>query len=125
MNEKPQATLWDQPMDPAARAPVRAAPRILRVSDLNRRVRQLLDVDSQLADVWVEGEVSQPSFPPSGHCFFTLKDASSQIKAVLFREESGLLVPHAMEAIWHLEGGDLPVIRFTLERFEYDVAEPF
>ena len=90
-----QPTLWDPPpdeapsagpMDPAAPAPVRAAPRILRVSDLNRRVRQLLDVDATLADVWVEGEVSQPSFPPSGHCFFTLKDASSQIKAVLFRE---------------------------------------
>ena len=68
-------------------AAVQAAPRILRVSDLNRRVRQLLDSDPSLADVWVEGEVSQPSFPPSGHCFFTLKDAQSQIRAVLFREE--------------------------------------
>jgi exodeoxyribonuclease VII large subunit len=40
-----------------------------------------------LADVFVEGEVSQPSFPPSGHCFFTLKDGSSQIRAVCFREQ--------------------------------------
>ena len=72
-------------MDPVA-AP-RPAPRILRVSDLNRRVRVLLDGDPALADVWVEGEVSQPSFPPSGHCFFVLKDAASQVKAVLFREE--------------------------------------
>ena len=73
-----QPTLWEAP---------RPAPRILRVSDLNRRVRALLDADVSLADVWVEGEVSQPSFPPSGHCFFTLKDAASQVKAVLFREE--------------------------------------
>ncbi|HEX6656171.1 MAG TPA: exodeoxyribonuclease VII large subunit, partial [Candidatus Limnocylindria bacterium] len=104
MNEKRQATLWDQPMDPTAPAPVRAAPRILRVSDLNRRVRQLLDVDPQLADVWVEGEVSQPSFPPSGHCFFTLKDASSQIKAVLFREElagANVRPEHGMQVIVH------------------------
>jgi exodeoxyribonuclease VII large subunit len=57
------------------------------VSDLNRRVRGLLDADAALADVWVEGEVSAPSFPPSGHCFFVLKDASSQIRAVLFRED--------------------------------------
>jgi exodeoxyribonuclease VII large subunit len=64
-----------------------AGPRVWRVSDLNRRVRGLLDADRALADVWVEGEVSQPSYPPSGHCFFTLKDAHSQIRAVLFREE--------------------------------------
>ena len=63
------------------------SPRVWRVSDLNRRVRGLLDADAALADVWVEGEVSQPSFPPSGHCFFVLKDANSQVRAVLFRED--------------------------------------
>src|SRR5919106_1310303 len=108
-----QPTLWDEPadeapsagpMDPAAQAPVRAAPRIMRVSDLNRRVRQLLDVDATLSDVWVEGEVSQPSFPPSGHCFFTLKDANSQIRAVLFREElaaAHVRPEHGMQVIVH------------------------
>ena len=82
----------------------RPSPRILRVTDLNRRVRGLLDADALLADVWVEGEISQPSFPASGHCFFTLKDASSQIKAALFREELAR-VPvrpaHGMQVIVH------------------------
>lgn len=96
-----QPTLWDaeparEPRGgapaadgdaPVTGAAVRPAPRILRVSDLNRRVRGLLDADATLADVFVEGEVSQPSFPPSGHCFFTLKDGSSQIRAVCFREQ--------------------------------------
>ena len=83
-----QPTLWDAAPAPDPEASVaRPAPRILRVSDLNRRVRTLLDEDPALADVWVEGEVSQPSYPPSGHCFFTLKDAASQLRAVLFREE--------------------------------------
>jgi exodeoxyribonuclease VII large subunit len=77
-----QPTLWDA---------AQVAPRILHVSDLNRRVRTLLDADSTLTDVWVEGEVSSPSFPASGHCFFTLKDASSQLRAVIFREELGRL----------------------------------
>ena len=90
-----QPTLWDDvaterattaPSTPPTRA-ARPAPRILRVSDLNRQVRGLLDADPMLADVFVEGEVSQPSFPPSGHCFFTLKDANSQIRAVCFREQ--------------------------------------
>ncbi len=90
-----QPTLWDGP---------RAAPRILRVADLNRRVRTLLDGDATLADVWVEGEVSQPSFPPSGHCFFTLKDGASQVKAVLFREElarATVRPAHGMQLICH------------------------
>jgi len=104
MDEQP--TIWDAARtDPAAPGPnARPAPRILRVSDLNRRVRALLDNDAMLADVWVEGEVSQPSYPPSGHCFFTLKDASSQLRAVLFREElaRALIRPeHGMQVICH------------------------
>ncbi|MDP9270726.1 MAG: exodeoxyribonuclease VII large subunit, partial [Chloroflexota bacterium] len=90
-----QPTLWGGAAVP---------PRILRVTDLNRRVRSLLDGDPQLADVWVEGEISAPSFPPSGHCFFTLKDAASQVRAVIFREELGraLVRPeHGMAVICH------------------------
>ena len=66
-----QPSLWDQapreepPREEPSPAP-KQTPRILRVTDLNRRVRGLLDSDAVLADVWVEGEVSQPSFPPSG-----------------------------------------------------------
>ena len=100
-----QPSLWDQPAaEDSAPAPPRASPRILRVTDLNRRVRSLLDADAVLADVWVEGEVSQPSFPPSGHCFFTLKDANSQVRAALFREELARAVvrpEHGMNVIIH------------------------
>ncbi len=100
-----QPSLWDQVPDPEPEAEaVRPAPRILRVTDLNRRVRSLLDTDAILADVWVEGEVSQPSFPPSGHCFFTLKDANSQLRAVCFREELGRAMvrpTHGMNVIVH------------------------
>ena len=102
--DAPEAAEPDGPMDPVAPTAVQAAPRILRVSDLNRRVRQLLDSDPGLADVWVEGEVSQPSFPPSGHCFFTLKDSQSQVRAVLFREElsvANVRPEHGMQVIVH------------------------
>ncbi|HSM38467.1 MAG TPA: exodeoxyribonuclease VII large subunit [Candidatus Limnocylindrales bacterium] len=91
--------------DPEEMLPLgRPAPRVLRVSELNRRVRALLDGDPLLADVWVEGEVSQPSFPPSGHCFFTLKDAASQVRAVLFREElaaANVRPEHGMQVVCH------------------------
>ncbi len=90
-----QPTLWG-----AASLP----PRIVRVSELNRRVRSLLDADTALADVWVEGEISSPSFPASGHCFFTLKDAASQLRAVLFRDDlarSAVRPQHGMAVICH------------------------
>jgi len=88
-------TLWQANAHP---------PRILRVTDLNRRVRALLDGDPALADVWVEGEISTPSFPPSGHCFFTLKDAGAQVRAVIFREElarSAVRPQHGIAVICH------------------------
>jgi len=102
-----QPGLWDQSepeREPEPEPQARPTPRILRVTDLNRRVRSLLDGDAVLADVWVEGEVSQPSFPPSGHCFFTLKDANSQLRAALFREELARAVvrpEHGMNVIIH------------------------
>jgi exodeoxyribonuclease VII large subunit len=104
-----QPSLWDRAAEvgepaEAREEPARAAPRILRVTDLNRRVRSLLDRDAVLADVWVEGEVSQPSYPPSGHCFFTLKDATSQVRAALFREElerANVRPEHGMNVIIH------------------------
>jgi exodeoxyribonuclease VII large subunit len=100
-----QRSLWDETPPPEAEpAPIRVTPRILRVTDLNRRVRSLLDADAALADVWVEGEVSQPSFPASGHCFFTLKDSSSQVRAALFRDQlarAGVRPAHGMQVIIH------------------------
>jgi exodeoxyribonuclease VII large subunit len=57
--------------------------RILTVSDLTALVRERLEKD--FSDLWVEGEVSNLRTPASGHLYFTLKDATSQIRAVLFR----------------------------------------
>jgi exodeoxyribonuclease VII large subunit len=56
---------------------------ILSVSALNDRIKGLLE--EEFALVWVEGEVSNLRRPASGHVYFTLKDAKSQIRAVIFR----------------------------------------
>src|SRR4030042_941477 len=56
---------------------------ILTVSKLNERIKSLLE--EGFAVVWVEGEVSNLRRPASGHIYFTLKDAKSQIRAVVFR----------------------------------------
>lgn len=57
--------------------------RILTVSALTALVRERLE--EGFSDLWVEGEVSNLRTPSSGHIYFTLKDATSQIRAVLFR----------------------------------------
>jgi exodeoxyribonuclease VII large subunit len=57
------------------------------VSELTRYIRQMFEMDYRLADVEVEGEVSNWRAPASGHVYFTLKDADSQIKAVMWRSD--------------------------------------
>jgi len=55
------------------------------VSQLTAHIRRLIEDDPELHDVWVEGEVSNFSRAASGHCYFTLKDAGSQIGCVMWR----------------------------------------
>jgi exodeoxyribonuclease VII large subunit len=62
---------------------------VLTVSQLNQRVRVALD--SGLQELWVVGEISNFRVPPSGHFYFSLKDARSQIAAVMFRSANQLL----------------------------------
>jgi exodeoxyribonuclease VII large subunit len=59
--------------------------RILTVSQLTAGIKDLLE--SNLDEVWVEGEVSNLRLPPSGHLYFTLKDEKSQIRAVIFKQQ--------------------------------------
>jgi exodeoxyribonuclease VII large subunit len=60
-------------------------PAVWSVSQLTRHVRELMEQDEILQDVWVQGEVSNLSRPSSGHLYFTLKDSSSALKCVMWR----------------------------------------
>jgi len=55
------------------------------VSQLTGHIRRLLEGDPELADLWVEGEVSNFTRASSGHCYFTLKDAGAQAPCVMWR----------------------------------------
>src|SRR3989442_1791602 len=59
-----------------------------RVSTLARFIKDLLESNLALTNLWVEGEVSNLSRPSSGHTYFTLKDADAQIRCVMFRRAS-------------------------------------
>jgi exodeoxyribonuclease VII large subunit len=66
-----------------------SARRIWPVRELVEQVREL--VEQRYADVWVEGEISNSRPAPSGHIYFTLKDAEAQLPVVLFRRQALLL----------------------------------
>jgi exodeoxyribonuclease VII large subunit len=55
------------------------------VTQLTHYLRELLENDEYLQDVWVQGEVSNLSRPTSGHLYFTLKDHASALKCVMWR----------------------------------------
>ena len=67
----------------------RSSRRIWPVRELVSQVREL--VEQQYGDVWVEGEISNFRPAPSGHVYFTLKDADAQLPIVLFRRQAMLL----------------------------------
>lgn len=56
---------------------------ILSVSRLTALLRGVLEENFE--QLWVQGEVSNLSYPSSGHCYFTLKDAGAQLRCVMFK----------------------------------------
>lgn len=88
------------------------APEIWSVAQLTRRVKTLLE--TQIGAVWVCGEISNWKLASSGHAYFTLKDAESEIAAVMFkgrlgnvkfRPENGLeVVAHGQVTVYERRG---------------------
>lgn len=57
----------------------------LSVTELNSYIKNLVDGDELLMDVCVRGELSNYKIYPSGHHYFTLKDAESSLRCVMFK----------------------------------------
>ena len=58
------------------------APKALSVTQLVRRMKNLLEIE--LGELWVEGEVSNLKKQASGHWYFSLKDEGAQIQCAMF-----------------------------------------
>ena len=59
--------------------------QIFTVSELTERIKERLDSDLRLHDLWARGELSNVVNHRSGHRYFTLKDKDSQLSCALFR----------------------------------------
>ena len=61
---------------------------IIAVSQVNEYIKFLLDRDELLANLCVRGEISNYKVYPSGHHYFTLKDAEGALRCVMFRSSA-------------------------------------
>lgn len=81
----------------------------ISVSDLTSTIRDLLE--ESLGEVWVAAEISNFRSPGSGHLYFTLKDATATLSAVMFRND-------AMRVGFALQDGQAVLVRGTITVYE-------
>jgi len=84
-------------------------PQVVTVSALNRSAREILQRNFPL--LWVAGEISNIANAASGHVYFSLKDASAQVRCVMFRNRVQLLP-------WKLENGQQVEAQALVTLFE-------
>ena len=81
--------------------------RALTVSQLTEKVRGLLE--TELFEVWVEGEVSNLTFAASGHWYFSLKDEKATLRAVVWKTKARLIRFRPKEGLKVVVRGSLRV----------------
>src|ERR1700733_14566505 len=89
--------------------PVEEIRKVLTVGELTLQVKRLLE--KQVGQIWVTGEISNLKTQSSGHTYFTLKDADSQLNCVLFRNE-------ARESRAYLQDGRKVILQGDLTVYE-------
>lgn len=89
-------------------------PFIVTVSQLNRRIALMLKGEKAFADISIRGEISNFTYhSKSGHIYFTLKDETSSLKAVMFRS-------YAENLSFTPENGMAVIVRGSVQCFERD-----
>jgi len=78
---KPSKSQWDF----GELFPAEQTRKVFSVSELTAQVRSLLE--KHIGSIWVTGEVTNLRAQSSGHIYFTLKDAATQLSCVLFSRE--------------------------------------
>jgi exodeoxyribonuclease VII large subunit len=97
--------------------------RIYTITEITRLIKQ--ELESAFPIIWVEGEISDLTRAHSGHVYFTLKDETSQLRAIIWRST-------AQKVPFKLENGLLIICRGQINVYEprgqyqliVDVVEP-
>lgn len=86
---------------------------IISVSELNSLIKEFFDLNPLFNSVYVKGEISNFKRHSSGHCYFSLKDEKSVIKAVMFKF-------NALTLNFEPENGMKVIINARLSSYERD-----
>ena len=65
--------------------------KIFTVKEINHYIKNILDNDVILSNLYIKGEISNYKLHSSGHAYFTLKDHDSKMKCVMFKGSAGKL----------------------------------
>lgn len=65
--------------------------RAITVTELTKYIKQLVEGDMLLSNVWVTGEISNYKYHTSGHMYFSLKDEGAVLKCIMFRSQNNRL----------------------------------
>ncbi len=90
---------------------------VFSVSQLLTYLKDLLNQDAFLQDLWIQGEVSNLAQPGSGHSYFSLRDSNVTVRCVMFRGSLGsellsdgaLVISHGRASVYEARG-DLQLI---------------
>ena len=77
---------------------------VLTITALNEYLKQRFEADSNLASIYLKGEISNFTNHKSGHFYFTLKDETGTLKSVMFRSSAAKLTfmpENGMKVIAH------------------------
>ena len=76
--------------------------QIYSVSEVATYLKELLEANPHLADLWISGEVSNLNRSPAGHVYFTIKDETAQLRCVFFRRPNmGMPLQQGMQIVAH------------------------
>jgi exodeoxyribonuclease VII large subunit len=81
----------------------------ISVSELNKYIKNLFEFDFMLKSVFIKGEISNFKYHSSGHMYFTLKDAESKIKCIMFRTYNANLKFMPEDGMKVVLGGNISV----------------
>ena len=85
---------------------------VYTISQVTAHVRRALEREYELQDLWVRGEVSNLARPGSGHSYFSLRDAKSSLRCVMFRggngggalESGAAVIAHGRVSMYEVRG---------------------
>lgn len=98
--------------------------QVKSITQLTQYIQALIDGDRELADLWIEGEVSNFKRAASGHSYFSLKDDQCEIRCVMWRNVANRLGWYPQQGDWARAHGYVSVYaRAGAYQFYADVLQ--